>query len=205
MKNYIALVLVAFSSTVFAQVGVNTASPQTKFHVDGRSSAATTNPNTGAPSAAQQVDDFVVTSTGNVGTGTTAPSVKLEINNGTTNGAIKIVDGNQGAGRLLVSDANGVGTWKLPNAMKKIRVETFDKNSDGTGKVVSSDASGGYRYSNVHITLTKGIWMVNMGLTLKSFMKYENGQWVHFRLSAVNTGGIVSSPFSVHFKSRIFS
>jgi hypothetical protein len=48
---------------------------------------------------------------GNVGIGTTSPSAKLEINS-STSGAIKIVDGTQGAGKVLTSDANGVATWQ---------------------------------------------------------------------------------------------
>lgn len=48
----------------------------------------------------------------NVGIGTINPSTKLEINNGSTAGAIKIVDGTQGADKVLTSDADGVGTWK---------------------------------------------------------------------------------------------
>ena len=47
-----------------------------------------------------------------VGIGTTAPATKLDINNGTTAGAIKIVDGTQGANKVLMSDANGVGAWR---------------------------------------------------------------------------------------------
>lgn len=47
-----------------------------------------------------------------VGIGTTTPAVKLEINNGTTAGAVKIVDGTQATNRVLMSDADGVGTWK---------------------------------------------------------------------------------------------
>ena len=47
-----------------------------------------------------------------VGIGTAAPTNKLEINNGSTAGAVKIVDGTQADGRVLTSDANGVGTWK---------------------------------------------------------------------------------------------
>lgn len=47
-----------------------------------------------------------------LGIGTSSPGSRLEINNGTTPGAIKIVDGTQGAGKVLVSDANGVGTWQ---------------------------------------------------------------------------------------------
>ena len=47
----------------------------------------------------------------NVGVGTYKPDAKLHIEaNGPT--AIKIVDTNQGAGKVLTSDANGVGTWK---------------------------------------------------------------------------------------------
>ena len=48
----------------------------------------------------------------NVGLGTYKPDTKLHI---VANGpAIKIQDTNQGAGKVLTSDANGVGTWKVP-------------------------------------------------------------------------------------------
>lgn len=46
----------------------------------------------------------------NVGIGTTTPSTRLDINNGSTPGAIKIVDGTQAEGKVLVSDASGIGT-----------------------------------------------------------------------------------------------
>lgn len=36
---------------------------------------------------------------------------KLIINNGTTAGALQIIDGTQGEGKVLKSDANGVATW----------------------------------------------------------------------------------------------
>ncbi|MRX69316.1 hypothetical protein SAMN06265349_1065 [Flavobacterium resistens] len=49
---------------------------------------------------------------GNVGIGTTNPSVKLEVNNGATAGAVKIVDGTQGSGKVLTSDADGKATWQ---------------------------------------------------------------------------------------------
>lgn len=48
----------------------------------------------------------------NVGIGTTTPSTRLDINNGSTPGAIKIVDGTQAEGKVLVSDASGVATWR---------------------------------------------------------------------------------------------
>lgn len=46
---------------------------------------------------------------GNVGIGVNAPTAKLEVN-----GSVKITDGNQGAGKVLTSDATGVATWQTP-------------------------------------------------------------------------------------------
>ncbi|MBC7511001.1 MAG: hypothetical protein H7320_19985 [Ferruginibacter sp.] len=46
---------------------------------------------------------------GNIGIGTTSPTAKLEII-----GNIKIADGTQGAGKILTSDVNGVGSWATP-------------------------------------------------------------------------------------------
>jgi hypothetical protein len=49
--------------------------------------------------------------TGNVGIGTESPGAKLEIN-----GSLKMTDGNQGAGKVLTSDDNGLSSWVTPKA-----------------------------------------------------------------------------------------
>lgn len=68
--------------------------------------------NINANQEAMRIDE-----TGKVGIGTTTPATKLEINNGTTAGAIKIVDGTQGINKVLMSDTNGVGKWSsLPGS-----------------------------------------------------------------------------------------
>ena len=54
-------------------------------------------------------DLLIVRNNGNVGIGTTVPSEKLHVV-----GNIRIVDGNQGANRVLTSDANGVASWQAP-------------------------------------------------------------------------------------------
>ncbi|KQT27020.1 hypothetical protein ASG22_20405 [Chryseobacterium sp. Leaf405] len=107
-KHFIIAASTIFSLNLFSQVGINTPNPQGTFHIDGNKD----NPVTGFPNVAQQANDLIVTSSGNVGLGTIAPTSKFEINNGTNAGAIKIVDGTQGSGKVLTSDENGVATWK---------------------------------------------------------------------------------------------
>lgn len=95
----------ALSGTTFAQVGINTGNPQATFHVDG----ARDNAATGTPTAAQQSDDVAVTSSGNLGIGTVAPTEKLDIVTG--NARIRNINSNVGIGgtdRVVVADANGV-------------------------------------------------------------------------------------------------
>ncbi len=50
---------------------------------------------------------FTITPNGNTGIGTQTPTEKLEVQ-----GSIKIVDGTQGAGKILTSDANGKASWQ---------------------------------------------------------------------------------------------
>ena len=50
---------------------------------------------------------FVINDLGNVGIGDSAPGEKLSIA-----GSVKIVDGTQGKGKVLTSNANGVASWQ---------------------------------------------------------------------------------------------
>lgn len=83
-------------------------------------------------------------SNGNVGIGTKTPTAKLEVA-----GSIKIVDGTQGAGKVLVSDAAGLASWQ-------------DVASDATTADVLVGLNGGTAtnlYSN-YTTLPKGTYLV---------------------------------------------
>ncbi|SHK59356.1 hypothetical protein [Chryseobacterium polytrichastri] len=74
------------------------------MHVD----AAKDNPATGTPSATQQLNDFIVTSAGNVGVGTITPSEHLDVASG--NVRVRGINSNIGvaADKLMAADANGV-------------------------------------------------------------------------------------------------
>lgn len=53
----------------------------------------------------------------NVGIGTASPNEKLEVN-----GSIRMTDGNEGANKTMVSDANGTASWSNENDGVKTRV-----------------------------------------------------------------------------------
>jgi len=80
-KQILTSILLVVGFAANAQVGINTQNPQGTFHVDG----AKDNAATGAPTALQSVNDFLVTSTGNVGVGTATPGAKLEVNGASIN------------------------------------------------------------------------------------------------------------------------
>lgn len=119
MKRIIILLGVLSIGLAYAQtgrVGINTDTPNATLDVKsttGRTTSATKNLElrNGADTKLVTVLDD-----GKVGIGTDAPSTKLHIDNGTTNGAIRITDGTEGVGKVLTSDANGLATWKALQA-----------------------------------------------------------------------------------------
>jgi len=78
MKTIILLITNFAFVSMFSQVGVNTSNPQGVFHVDG----AKDNAATGVSTAAQQSNDFIVSTDGSVGIGTNTPnsSAILDVN-----------------------------------------------------------------------------------------------------------------------------
>lgn len=192
MNKYILVFSLILGITVKSQVGINTNNPQQILHVDGKNSATTANPNSGAPSALQQTDDVVMTKEGYIGVGTSVPTRRVEITSSTA-GAIKIVDGTQGAEKVLMSDANGVGTWRMLGNLKDLVRGTFFRTSTGGEISTTSDDSGiKYKYLNGSITLSKGKWVVNAGSTFKT--NIANGQilWLHMYLSSSTSNSAIS-------------
>jgi uncharacterized protein (TIGR02145 family) len=114
----------------------------------------------------QRSNAMVVRKDGNVGIGTSSPGSKLHIN-----GAVKIADGTQGAGKVLTSDATGLASWQSPSSpppppaysnsvticcqswmTKNLDVSTY-RNGDAIPKVTNDAAwagltTGAYCYYN---------------------------------------------------------
>lgn len=89
-----------------AQIGINTESPQTLFHIDSKRD---TNGNT------NYADDVVITANGDIGIGVLSPSTKLEINTGGTATNVikgfKLDDGSQGEKKILIREANSENVY----------------------------------------------------------------------------------------------
>ncbi|MFZ1694577.1 MAG: hypothetical protein WAT74_15375 [Flavobacteriales bacterium] len=72
----------------------------------------------------------------NVGIGTTAPADRLHVV-----GSIRMVDGNQAAGRVLVSDANGTASWSAPTTLASGTLDqAYDFGGAGAGRTITADA-----------------------------------------------------------------
>ncbi|UWX61447.1 hypothetical protein N0B40_04015 [Chryseobacterium oranimense] len=108
-------------------IGFGTATPQAMFHIDG----ARDNNINSAPTSAQQANDLVVNTSGNVGIGTIAPTESLD-----TTGRIRVRTTDVANGATVISplyvDPNGVVVKNSPSA-RFGTLTYFDSGSVGAG------------------------------------------------------------------------
>ncbi|MDR1653343.1 MAG: hypothetical protein LBS01_06815 [Prevotellaceae bacterium] len=131
----VAGILLLATLQVQAQVGIQTEAPQSLLHVD----AASNNGNVAPVTDEQKQDDFVVSDSAFTGVGDPYPDQKLVVN-----GKLRINDGTQSKGSLLVSDANGKAQWR-GNVSIKGKYSKYLLAGTGIGlsdlEVVEPDAS----------------------------------------------------------------
>lgn len=126
MKKIIILIAGISCMFVYSQIGVNTTHPKGVFHIDG----SRDNLDSGNPTATQQSNDFIVTSSGNVGIGTAVPNASaiLDIN----------VDG------LASGSKKG---FLGPKAALNSQTDQVTIPSPATGLLVYNSGTGGMLYN----------------------------------------------------------
>jgi hypothetical protein len=134
-------------------------------------------------------DLFTVTRAGNVGINTGAPTVLLDVEGGTTSPAFKLVDGTQGAGKLLVSDASGNATWQPASAAAGTTVS----NTAGTNTIsttVNGVTGTPVTVPNIYtadgtLTANRTVTMGNDNITFASGF----GNFYFSPVNGINAGG----------------
>ncbi len=138
-----------------------------------------------------------ITDGGNVGIGTTSPSERLHVA-----GSVRIVDGNQGASKVLTSDANGVASWQ-PSQAKPDYILISHELSDGTHAGTLTANTWNLRYFNTEkfdegnhaaVNGATGIVTLQPGTYICTIESIANRVGAHqARLYNVTTGAVQTS------------
>lgn len=171
------------SLTILAQgVGVNLLKGQAgaAFHIDAAGD------NTSSVTAAQALNDVIVTSTGQTGIGTIVPSTQLHIKTASAQNALRINDGTEKAGRVLYSQLDGTGVWSPYGSYTLIEIPL------GANQTFAiSEVNGVFKNSGTSFQLDPGIWMIDLQILVYHFTgsgstnstNYNDRAWFKFGLS----------------------
>lgn len=202
---FVCILTLGYTSFSYGQIGINTENPQALLHIDGASTPATTNPSSGTITDAQALDDIVITNDGNIGIGTLSPSAKVSI---VTTGSVKgisIIDGTEGANKVLVSDDNGIGKWSymagswmaILNAAAEIIVEpnklgNFDFKYYASG-LLSNPSQGAIDIVNGVITVPiSGYYKITIFASIVNNSNIQNDNYYQISLG-IKINGMVSN------------
>ncbi|CAN2045125.1 hypothetical protein GMMP13_1750002 [Candidatus Magnetomoraceae bacterium gMMP-13] len=114
-----------------------------------------------------------------MGIGTANPTETLEVA-----GNVKIVDGTQGDGKVLVSDENGVASWQeistdAPDSITADADENITLTTSGSGKVlvngdISIESSKGFYFGDPE---SDGTWRIIPDGNQLTFEYRTAGSW----------------------------
>ncbi len=146
MRSFFLLIGIFSLGILNAQVGINTRTPFGIFHIDPNS-------DTNVTGTSGLSDDVVITSNGQVGIGTIAPSKTLDLR-----GKFKLVDGTQSDGYFLTSDANGNASWK-----KTLQMKDFVYGVTSFPMLTTTTPA----YTGSYISLPAGTWLIAFTCTYR--------------------------------------
>jgi hypothetical protein len=133
--------------------------------------------NNAAPAEVARFDN-----TGELGIGTTTPNAKLEVD-GSSGSTLRIVDGNQGANKVLTSDSTGQASWQSPATSG-----TVTSVASGTGLVAGTITTSGTINVDVGTTANKIVQ-----LTVNAQLPAVDG----FLLSNINATSVHGGPLAL--------
>lgn len=155
MKKKLILILSLFSiGWCYAQVGINVKNPQGVFHVD---------PKGDTNGSVNITDDVIVTSAGKVGLGSAGSNAKLDVlQTDASRSMFRLQDGNESGAAVLISNADGVGTWTSYTGSIRatlgtgVNIKLSDVTLSNPNAVTKTIPTGDY------IDLPPGKWFVSV-------------------------------------------
>lgn len=116
--------------------------------------------------------------TGNVGigTGSFTPTTKLDIRAATSGTGFRLVDGSQGANKVLQSDANGYASWATNTAITPAVIGTLGNGFASIGQNT---------YTGASIILPNGKWSVQVSMLVATAS--TGNYWVRTGFSSSST------------------
>lgn len=179
------LYLITVNSISAQGVGINLLNGQSGavFQIDAAGD------NSSTVTAAEALNDIIITNTGQVGIGTVAPVRQLHIKTGSGQGAFRISDGAEKNGRVLYSQLDGTGVWSPYGSYTLLEVPL------GANQTFSmSEVNGVFKYSGTSFQLDPGIWMIDLQLLVyhntgsgsTNSTNYNDRAW--FKFGVADTG-----------------
>ena len=149
--------------------------------------------NTNSDIAGQRNDSlFTMMRNGSIGIGTRAPTTKLDVV-----GSIRMRDGNQGNGRVMVSDANGFASWQpktfgfaatgsFPAVSNRQTINTGVNTALNVINLEEHDGTNMYNAATGVVTIAEsGVYHIDVSIT---YSQASNGI---YSLSLVNGAGTI--------------
>lgn len=181
-----------------AQVGINTQNPIGVFHVDPKG-------DTNAAGSVGVGEDVIIDKSGNIGVGALPRTdVKINLTDGGTSAIVKPVfqlqDGNEGIGKVLISDASGNATWKeyidFGLTIGKFGTGVYFSAqytlSNATYGVVPRPNNNGIKTTG-EITLGKGLWWVRCSMYIATAANVDASKQVWVRTTLADDSSFSTS------------
>lgn len=161
-KCFMYLLLI-IPTIFFGQTGINTINPQGVFHVDG----AKDNVSLGIPTVSEQINDFIITQSGNVGIGTITPGAVLDVNGnakirsiedlGTTPDFVLTLDANNVIRKVLVKDIQPkADATRFLGGSVYVRFGSSSTGDLYSGRIIGKKTGSAYTVGNLNLTSSIG-------------------------------------------------
>lgn len=129
-----------------------------------------------------ETNGIAILDNGNVGVGTVSPGTKVHIVAGSAGTGFRLVDGSQGANKVLQSDASGNASWATNVAVTPAVIGVM-----GSGTASTSQNA----YTGAYITLPNGKWSVSVSMLAQT--SSSGDYWLRTGFSASSSSILIGA------------